>query len=490
MEDSNHVFTKEQLNTILNTAINQTLGAVDKNNVFDRTIGHDKITGIAGDVIEQSVLGYPADSYQKPDLIVDGVEVELKTTGIRKSKKNSNQYEAKEPMSITAVSPKSIVNENFETSNFWHKLEHLLLVYYLYDSEKRVVASEYANFSIKGYDFHEFTDDEIEILKNDWTIVNNYIQELQALHETPEDFYPTISSKLRPNLMMIDTAPKWPHRPRFRLKRAAVTTLVQQYFGEHLESLDADLNSFAKIDQQLNYFTQEYQNKTIKELLYLFNIPIKLGRTGDVAKSVTEQIVTHMFGATSHKISNIKLFKEIGLIGKTITQTASGNRTEDTKLLSIDFTEWLDSDKFFEESSLYNYFNETQFLFIIFEEPSTKSKLLDNKFKGFKRLSFTEDFINNIVQSTWKDTRKTIFENKLVETTRRNNKGKIIVNKNGVISTEINLPKAATHQVFLRGTGSDSSNKPIEINGIKMYRQYVWIKGTSLVALLNDISYI
>lgn len=86
MEDSNHVFTKEQLNTILNTAINQTLGAVDKNNVFDRTIGHDKITGVAGDVIEQSVLGYPADSYQKPDLIVDGVEVELKNNGYPKIK--------------------------------------------------------------------------------------------------------------------------------------------------------------------------------------------------------------------------------------------------------------------------------------------------------------------------------------------------------------------------------------------------------------------
>ncbi|UTC06596.1 restriction endonuclease [Latilactobacillus curvatus] len=490
MDVTNHIFTKNQLDAIFNTVINQTLGDVDRNNVFNRTIGHDKITGIAGDVIEQSVLGYPADSYQKPDLIVDGVEVELKTTGIRKSKKNSNQYEAKEPMSITAVSPENIVTENFETSNFWHKLEHLLLVYYLYDSEKSVVASEYARFPIKGYDFHEFNDDEKEILRNDWTIVSNYIRELQTLHEIPEDFYPTISSKLRPNLMMIDTAPKWPHRPRFRLKRTAVTTLVQQHFGKNLETLDQDLNSFAEIDHQLSLFTRKYQNKTIRELLNIFSIPIKLGSKGDVAKSVTEQIVTHMFGASSHKISNIKLFSEIGLVGKTITQTTSGNRTEDTKLLSIDFEEWLDPNITYEESSLYDYFNETQFLFIIFEEQSSKDKLLDNKFKGFKRLSFNETFINDIVKSTWEDTRTTIFENQLVEINRRNAKGELIINKNGVVSTKINLPKSATHQVFLRGTGNDSSNKPVEINGIKMYRQYVWIKGTSLVALLNDISYI
>lgn len=38
--------------------MNKTLGQVDVNNVFARTITHPKITGIAGDVVEQSILGY------------------------------------------------------------------------------------------------------------------------------------------------------------------------------------------------------------------------------------------------------------------------------------------------------------------------------------------------------------------------------------------------------------------------------------------------
>ena len=82
MDRSLHTFKKEELITILNSAVGKTLGEVDKNNVFYRTIKHPKITGIAGDVIEQSVLGYPADSSKNPDLLVDGLEVELKTTGI------------------------------------------------------------------------------------------------------------------------------------------------------------------------------------------------------------------------------------------------------------------------------------------------------------------------------------------------------------------------------------------------------------------------
>ena len=51
-------FTKDQVFEILTGAIGKTLGEVDKSRQFDRTIGKPKVTGIAGDVIEQSVFGY------------------------------------------------------------------------------------------------------------------------------------------------------------------------------------------------------------------------------------------------------------------------------------------------------------------------------------------------------------------------------------------------------------------------------------------------
>lgn len=108
-------FTYEEIIKLLNEAIGKTLGEVDKNHVFDRTKTNPKITGIAGDVIEQSVLGYSANSDNHPDILVNGQQVEVKTTGIRFSKKagKENVYEAKEPMSVTAVSPKQIVKEVF-----------------------------------------------------------------------------------------------------------------------------------------------------------------------------------------------------------------------------------------------------------------------------------------------------------------------------------------------------------------------------------------
>ena len=51
-------------------------------------------------------------------------------------------------------------------------------------------------------------------------------------------------------------------------------------------------------------------------------------------------------------------------------------------------------------------------------------------------------------------------------------------NKNGEISSAPNLPKSSEGIVFVRGTGVDSSDKRECVNGIKMYCQQVWLKGS------------
>lgn len=196
-----HFFHRDDLEILLENALNKTLGEVDVNNVFDKTKTKPKITGIAGAVIEQSVLGLPADNKQWPDLDVDGVDTELKTTGIRLSKKDTNKYEAKEPLSITAVSPEQIVSEVFSTSNFWHKLEHILLVYYHYASNKTVKACQYSDFYIKGYEFYEFNEEDKARLKNDWEIVRDFVKKLQDSYEVPESQYYRLSSELRDKLI-------------------------------------------------------------------------------------------------------------------------------------------------------------------------------------------------------------------------------------------------------------------------------------------------
>lgn len=77
MEYLDNIFTLNELELILECCKDKTLGQLDRFNVFHRAINNPKITGIAGDVVEQSILGMKANTKQKPDLLVDGVEIEL-----------------------------------------------------------------------------------------------------------------------------------------------------------------------------------------------------------------------------------------------------------------------------------------------------------------------------------------------------------------------------------------------------------------------------
>ncbi|QIL45665.1 restriction endonuclease [Vagococcus coleopterorum] len=480
-----HTFTKDELIEIFDGVKNKTLGSVDKNNVFDKTKDKPKITGIAGDVVEQSILGYPADNKQEADLVVNGWPVELKTTGIRRPKRGNGLFEAKEPMSITAVSINKIVKEEFFTSNFWHKLEKMLLVFYHYDSEMTVPAAEYANFLIKGYTFHEFNElDEIR-LKNDWELVRDFLINIQETTNNPEEHYHRLSSELRSELTLIDTAPKYPNPPRFRLKRSTVSSIVGDYFGEASKRLSKDITSMKELDSELRRIADIYRNKTVQEIMNQLGIDIKLNKKGDVSKNISEQIVCKMFGVDVKKLSKIELFDKLDMSVKTITQTSKGKRTEDTKFINIDFENMLNQENE-EESQLLNYFLGKQFLYVVFEETQSKSKLLDNKFIGFKRFVFPDEFIKSELQKLENEIKDLILNDKLVDVPDIDSKtGKQVINKTGVPKSAPNFPKSRTSNLFLRGTSSDSTKKPLTINGVDMYYQQVWIKGKLMVEMLN-----
>ena len=139
-------YTKEQIYTLLEGVKGKTLGEVDRSRQFDRTLKSDKIPGIAGYVIEQSVFGYERDSDQECDIEIDGVLTELKTTGVRVPKsllknargKTGAAYNvflgAKEGITITNVTFEPTIQTVFDTSHFWEKSEHLLIVFYEYRS--------------------------------------------------------------------------------------------------------------------------------------------------------------------------------------------------------------------------------------------------------------------------------------------------------------------------------------------------------------------
>ena len=193
-----------------------------------------------------------------------------------------------------------------------------------------------------------------------------------------------------------------------------------------------------------------------------------------------------MLGGDASRINNLDIFKKAGVIGKTIVYTNSGGRTEDMKLFTIDFDNWLNEDIGFEDSQIFDYFANHQFLCIQYKE-TVEGDILKSQFVGFNRISFSQDFIYTYAKWIWEQVRTTVLSGNLRETIVLDKNGNPQRNKKtGTIKTSINLPKSSDNmKLFVRGTGDDSTKKPFSLCGIDMYFQQVWIKGLEIVNLLK-----
>lgn len=517
---ADHIYEKTDLVKRFDNILGITLEEVDNKGFFERIQAYSLQKGVAGSLIEQCVLEYEPDSKQEADLIVnDGDEslrTELKTTGMVISDTPRTHYVAKEPMSITAVGVYDIADQTFETSHFWEKLEHMLIVYYHYLADHPVEAYEYRTFPIKGYEFHEFDDIETETLRQDWEyvralasrIISHYPGERnKEWKEAVKQEYIDTHGELRSVLSYIDLAPKFP--PRFRLKKPVVSSIIAKHFGYELEQLPGRYSSISDIDAKCEELTNTYKGQTIKQLAELFGREV-YSSNGKEKKGIAEEIIISMFGGQSKKLNQIKLFEQFGIIGKSIVLTANGGRTEDMKLFHVDFdeiarttivdSEGIERSYEFEDSELYSYFADHEFLCIIFQEPTPmlaemdvncdfileqpKEILANNTFVGFKRLVFSDEFIDSVVRRLWEDIRDKIMNNRLVDVVQLKKDGNPVVNPNGEISSAPNFMKASQNAIFLRGSGKDSNDKTEMVNGIKMLPQYIWIKGTSIVEKL------
>lgn len=487
MESDNRIFRREHIDTLLTSIKGKTLEEVDSKGIIAHAISvrPDKVTkGIAGDVIEQSVLGFQKDCKQKPDLVVDDVKVELKTTGVRHPKKDlTREYEPKEPLTITGVSPNSIIHEEFKESHFFKKIEHILFVFYHYSLKAKAQSSEdYKNFLILGHMFWNAPDSDMTRLENDWHTVKKFFLD-------NKDNWKDKFDSLQKNLLLIDTSS--PQRPRFRFKRAYVTTIVDTFLHcENYTPLPQKITKFADIDEKCHAFTTQYKGNTLKELSNSLRLEL-IER-----KDACQQIIIKLFGGEAKSLNQIKDFREIGLIAKTVILTSGGRETEDMKMCRVDFDEWCrdnvefadsmeeDGDK--EYSSIYSYFAEQSFVFIIFKEPykpqpGEKIPLSECQFVGFKRYAFSSSFIHKEVERTWKEVRALVINRTLKEESR-----------GGGLAP--NFPKSKDHVLFLRGSGSNSKDRRERLSdwgiSIKMYTQYAWLRGDFIVNELSKEQYL
>lgn len=496
-------FTKERVFSLLNAAMGKTLLEVDSRNLFVQFAANNKVTGIAGKIVEESILGCEPDNRQDVDIFIDNVGFEIKTTGmvVPKDTKSPFYYECKEPVSVTAVSIQKIVDEEFESSSFWHKLEHLLWVYYWYKSNETVKLEGYKFFPLLRFQLFEFDDTDKLRLKHDWLLVRNFLISIHRDYPTVEERkrqYPRLSSALRGVLLVIDTAPKYPNPPRFRLKRDFATEIAGELFSRDkkapLVKLAKPIMDYSEIDSKCEELNKLYSGKTFAEIAERLGVSIikpksmadrqnpELHNNEVPVKNFSELVVLKMFESNAARLNEIEDFLKIGLIAKSLPLESNGKPKESMKLFTPNFEEWM-TEKSFEDSFLHDYFMEHQFLFIVYQYDKEGIR-----FKEFKRVVIPEEFIYNDVKKFWSDVRSLVLEKRLRIEKRFRKDGSPIMNKSGEQSEAPNFPKEKDYNVFMRGSTSESieKRKTLKLNGLKMIPQEIWLSKRATLSLFQN----
>lgn len=195
-------------------------------------------------------------------------------------------------------------------------------------------------------------------------------------------------------------------------------------------------------------------------------------------------------GIVTESFSTSAFWHKAGLVFKTMTLTPTGGRTEDMKLNpSIDFDELCDPSVEFEDSAFAAPFIDSTMVVAVLEERYRDCPLCQCIFMGFKTL-WLGTYLD-AARALWDGMRDLIFSDGLVDAPVLKKDGTPRVTpKTGIPMTAPNWPKSRDGVLFVRGTGTDANDKPVTVNGVRMYRQNVWIKGKELVGQLDAVRFL
>lgn len=132
--------------------------------------------GNFGQILEKFYFGYEPNSNSEPDFKEVGLE--LKTTPLKKMSKGD--FRSKERLVLNIINYLEVHKERFEESSFWKKNAHLLLVFYLYEREKKLL-----DRLIKLVGDWKYPEEDLKIIRRDWEFINQKIKEGKA-HELSE----------------------------------------------------------------------------------------------------------------------------------------------------------------------------------------------------------------------------------------------------------------------------------------------------------------
>lgn len=333
--------------------------------------------GLLGDLVEQYLFGIKNNSDARPDF--NDVGIELKTTPLKKNKKN--KFSAKERLVFSMIDYMTIINEKWEESSFLKKNSQLLLVFYIY--EELISLLDYEFKIVKYLDLlNSIENTDIEQIKNDWNTIVDKIRKGEAhLLSEGDTLYLGAATKAskgtdrrsQPNNNI-------PAKPRaFSLKTTYLNFLIQKFLNlkeENTVSLFDDKNLPKTIEDNVQERFSSFIGKTN------FIIEEKIGISYEKRPKNHRRLLINKLLGSSKKASNrIEEFEKANITMRVIALENSGKLVESISFPIFRYTEIVNEE--WEESSFYEQLTTKKFLFVVFRKTKEGDVLEKIKFWNF-----------------------------------------------------------------------------------------------------------
>ena len=333
----------------------------DYDNSYNDTLPSKGAKGQLGNILERYYFGYLPNSHQQADFSKIGLE--LKQTCI--DQKKDGEYTAGERLSITNISYKEPVEDNFYLSHVWNKIAKILLIHYLRDKSK-----DRFDYPIKYVNLFSPPEEDLAIIIQDYFKIINKIKNGKA-HEISESDTLYLGACTKGASAEKSTVPQYygdkiPARKRnFCFKRQYMDYVLNHYILNKTDSSESILktkgfNQKESFEKQILDMINMHAGKTDKELCELYD------REYNNNKAQWSDLAYKMLGI---KGNHAEEFIKANIVVKSIRIEQNGTMKESISLPPFSFKKLV--TEVFDESAFCEYFEETKFLFVVYKSNGT-----------------------------------------------------------------------------------------------------------------------
>lgn len=354
----NNEITEEELILYAKQLEGKRLRDIGNREEINKWLSKGKNKGAIGNAIQVCYFGIPANSIKEADFSYHNIE--LKVTPIKENKNKT--LSSKERLVLSIINYQTDYVYTFEESPLMKKSQHMLLIFYLH--EDTIPTEEYKILKAEKF---TIPSEDLPTIREDYNMIIEKIKAGKAhLISESDTTYLAACTKGAGKGKDERTQPfsKLTAKQRaFSFKQKYMSVYFNSIFNkEHYERLEMpeQLSLSSYIEKKLSPFVGLSTLEIEKVLHYK---PLK-----DIShdKGYLPRLVSNIFGLEGTKLENLEQFQKGNIKFKTIRLRQEQNKNQDMSWPNIDFHEIFNTE--FEESTWYEWFAETKYLFVIFED--------------------------------------------------------------------------------------------------------------------------